>query len=101
MLEIEELQEQQEEKELKESYLTRSLKKSLKEGDIFRAVHCINSHRQIPTYYICNESNVEYRKYQKALYGHDQLEDQEIQRLINWIIEYFGLNLGGCNNAKK
>lgn len=85
----------QEENKLKENYLSRTLKKNLKEGDIFKAVHCINSHREIPVYYICREANVDYNKYKKALYGHDQLEDQDIKRLTNWIIEYFGLNLKG------
>lgn len=77
------------------NFFTHWVKRDLNNRNIFNAMDKVSSMKDIPSYYICRESNVDFNKYKKALYCHDQLEDQEIQRLTKWIVAYFGLNLKG------
>lgn len=90
-IEIEEL----ELDEYQGSYVQREMKKYLNKGDVFNAIYRLTRNNNIPPYFVCREANVDYNKYKKALYGYDQLSDQEIQRITLWLIDYVGLNLKG------
>lgn len=82
-----EQQEDQEEEIIKSGYL----EKCIKTKNIYRLLVHIEESHGVPSYIVLRRCDIDWRHYNRALYGYTDLTDQEVEKILDYVKETFGI----------
>ena len=74
-----------------DNFNNRLFSRYIKKGEVYKALCYAEERHGVPIYIVLRRCDIDWRYYNRALYGYTDLTDQEIEKILDDVKETFGI----------
>lgn len=74
-----------------DNFNNRLFSRYIKKGEVYKALFYAEERHGVPIYIVLRHCDIDLRYFNRCLGGYADLTDQEVEKIIDWLKNYFGI----------